>query len=239
VESISKNKIKWVKSLSLKKNRQSERCFIIEGPKIIEEVIENWPDLIELICTSDNEYDFKNKVYYATPLQLKTMSSHKTAPTILAVVKFPEINPIKDGLTLAVDGIQDPGNMGTIIRTADWFGVNQIICSLNTVDIYNSKVIQSSMGSIFRMNIIYTDLVEFCRNTDKPTYGAQLDGEDMYRIDLDPKGILIIGNEGNGISPELAKHLKKTVLIPRIGEAESLNAAVATAVLLAEFKRPI
>lgn len=230
---LSKNKIKWIKSLRLKKNRDSENVFVVEGNKIVDEVESNWPELIEVRCSTDQTFSNYEQVSDA---DMKAMSSLKTPSDKLLVVRKPEINKTST-LTLLIDGIQDPGNFGTIIRTADWFGINEIICSKETVDAYNSKVVQSTMGSLFRTQITYCDLVEYIQASDKPTFGALLNGKSMYEYKLPSSANLIIGNEGNGISEALIPFIDNPILIPRHGEAESLNAAIATAVLLAEFKR--
>lgn len=235
MESLSKNKIKWVKSLRLKKNRDAENLFVVEGPKTVEEFENNWPDSIVLRCSTDEN---KSNYFHVSEREMKEMSSLKTASSTLIVAQKIKVEAQSD-LTLVLDGIQDPGNMGTIIRAADWFGITEIICSKETVDVYNPKVVQSTMGSINRVNVTYTDLVSYLKSSDKPTYGSLLNGENIYATKLAPKANLIIGNEGQGITPEVQELIQYSILIPGKGKAESLNAAIATGILLAEFTRPV
>ncbi len=170
------------------------------------------------------------------------ISSLKTPQDVVAQIKIPEWpvlkqNDLKGRFSLVLDGVQDPGNMGTIIRIADWFGIVHIICSEDTVDIYNPKVVQASMGSLARVKVHYTDLSEFFGQIKLPIYGALLDGESIYDTDFGTEGLLLMGNEGNGIRPEIQKLATKAVTIPRIGKAESLNVAIATALFCSESAR--
>ena len=236
MENLSKNKIKSIRSLRLKKNRDAERLFVVEGEKIISELIEEQPDSLEFICTTNVDFQFK-RVYLTDGRGMKEISSLKNPGNLLAVVRFPDKNVNKSDLIVALDGIQDPGNLGTIIRTAEWFGVSTIVCSKDTVDCFNSKVVQATMGSLFRMSIEYTDLKEYLSQTELPVYGALLDGVDMYSTPIEQKGVLVIGNEGKGISEEIKSCITKPIFIPKYGEAESLNAAMATGIILAEYKR--
>ena len=236
METLSKNKIKWIRSLRLKKNREKEQCFIVEGEKMVEEVILQNPDLVQLVCSIEKDFE-SIETYSVDEKTMKEISSLKTPNKLLAVVNFPNLVTSLNGITLLLDGVQDPGNMGTIIRTADWFGVSTIVCSKETVDCWNSKVIQSSMGSVFRIPILYTDLNEFIKQSDKPVIGTLLEGKNMYDSPLPKEANVIMGNEGNGISSELQKLISHPVLIPGFGGAESLNVAVATGVVLAELKR--
>lgn len=235
MESLSKNKIKWVKSLRLKKNRDAGNLFVVEGPKTVEEFENNWPDSIVLRCSTDEN---KSNYFHVSEREMKEMSSLKTASSALIVAQKIKVEAQSD-LTLVLDGIQDPGNMGTIIRTADWFGITEIICSKETVDVYNPKVVQSTMGSINRVNVTYTDLVSYLKSSDKPIYGSLLNGENIYAAKLALRANLIIGNEGRGITPEVQELIQHSILIPGKGKAESLNAAIATGILLAEFTRPV
>ena len=236
MENLSKNKIKSIRSLRLKKNRDAERLFVVEGEKIISELIEEQPDSLEFICTTNVDFQFK-RVYLTDGRGMKEISSLKNPGNLLAVVRFPDKNVNKSDLIVALDGIQDPGNLGTIIRTAEWFGVSTIVCSKDTVDCFNSKVVQATMGSLFRMSIEYTDLKKYLSQTELPVYGALLDGVDMYSTPIEQKGVLVIGNEGKGISEEIKSCITKPIFIPKYGEAESLNAAMATGIILAEYKR--
>jgi len=236
VENLSKNKIKLIRSLRLKKNRDTERLFVVEGEKIIQELIREQPHSLEFVCTTTSDFAF-DRSYLTDDRGMKEISSLKNPGNVLAVVRFPQKNASTSDFIVALDGIQDPGNLGTIIRTADWFGISTIICSKDTVDCYNSKVVQATMGSIFRMSIEYVDLREYLSETELPVYGALLDGVDMYESPLEKKGILIIGNEGKGISDEIKSLVSHPIFIPKYGEAESLNAAMATGIILAEYKR--
>jgi TrmH family RNA methyltransferase len=236
VENLSKNKIKLIRSLRLKKNRESERLFVVEGEKIITELINEQPDLLEFVCTTEKDFHFE-RCYMTDDRGMKEISSLKTPGNLLAVVRFPQKNVRESNLIVALDGIQDPGNMGTIIRTADWFGISKIVCSKDTVDCYNSKVVQATMGSLFRLSVEYVDLEEYLSDSDLPVYGALLDGVDMYSSPMEQKGVLVIGNEGKGISDEIKTYVTHPIFIPKYGEAESLNAAMATGIILAEYKR--
>lgn len=235
MEALSKNKIKWINSLRLKKNRESEKSFIIEGTKIVSEVMEYWPSLIQFVCTTDSNLDINKPTYLTDVKTMALISEMKSTPDVIAIVHFPIINAGK-GLILALDGIQDPGNMGTIIRTADWFGVAEIVCSMDTADVFNPKVVQSSMGSLFRVKVSYTNLESFLDQTKLPIYGALLNGIDYRNVELKNQAILVMGNEGKGISSPIMSKITAPILIPRIGEAESLNVAIATGILLSAFK---
>ncbi len=238
MEVLSKNKIKWIRSLRLKKIREKEGCFVVEGEKIINEIILEWPDLIELVCTCSEDFQYNGTLFKTDEATLKQLSTLSTFNKVIAVVRKPQLNPKSNStFILALDGIQDPGNMGTIIRTADWFNVDEIICSNNTVDIYNSKVIQASMGSIFRIPVSYVDLADYFQQSNRPIYGALLEGDNVYKQQLQQTGILIMGNEGNGISEELKPYINQPLHIPRFGNAESLNVSIATGILLSEFSR--
>lgn len=236
MENLSKNKIKLIRSLRLKKNRDSEQLFVVEGEKIITELLTNQPDSLEFVCSTDAHFSFERS-YFTDERTMKEISSLTTPGNLLAIVRFPNKQAVNSDLILALDGIQDPGNFGTIIRTAEWFGITHIICSLDTVDCFNSKVVQATMGSLFRMSIEYTDLPTFLSNTDLPVYGALLDGVDMYTTPIEKKAVLVIGNEGKGISDEVKSLVTKPIFIPKYGEAESLNAAMATGIILAEYRR--
>lgn len=235
MEVLSKNKIKWINSLRLKKNRDSEQSFVIEGEKIVREVLANWPTLIQFICTTNEDLLVDSKTFLTDRKTMGQISEMKSVPDIIAVVSYPAIKE-GSGLVLVLDGVQDPGNMGTIVRTADWFGVSQIICSKDTVDIYNNKVVQSTMGSLFRVKVSYTNIETYLTGCNLPIYGALLDGEDYRKVNLQSNAVLVMGNEGNGISSAVMNHINSPILIPRLGDAESLNVAIATGILLAAFK---
>jgi TrmH family RNA methyltransferase len=174
--------------------------------------------------------------------ELEKISTLKTPQEIIGLVKIPiwpilNYNSLKQKFSLVLDNIQDPGNMGTIIRTADWFGIHDIICSEDTVDVYNPKVVQATMGSLARVNIHYVNLIQVLPQIELPLFGAMLNGENMYNTNFGNEGLLVMGNEGNGISPDIERLITSAVTIPRAGNAESLNVAIATAILCSEIKR--
>ncbi len=243
MKSLSKNKIKWIRSLQLKKFRDDLGLFVIEGEKIVQEALQFTPELIEELYHT-NEFNIgKNHELNSTIVtndELKQISSLTTPNKAIAVIckKQPEFIRQVTNLVIALDGIQDPGNMGTILRIADWFGITSIVCSLQTVDCYNPKVIQASMGAIFRLNINYLDLESWLKNMiNTPVYGALLNGKSVYQSDLKTPGVLLMGNEGNGISENLIPMISMPITIPRFGEAESLNVSVATGIIISEFYR--
>ena len=245
---IGKNTIKWVHSLEMKKNRKREQLFVAEGPKVVADLMsryrpravfatEEWecpvpmPSHITPERVSDEE--LRRLSFLQHPQQVLAvfeMNSHDT----------PSVK--EDKLTLMLDGVQDPGNLGTIIRIADWFGIDTIVCSMETADVYNPKVVQATMGSLGRVNVIYTPLLPFLDSLPKdlPVYGTLLDGCDIYSSQLSSRGIIIMGNEGNGITHEVRTHITRPLLIPQFRQgdcAESLNVAVATAITCSEFCR--
>ncbi len=249
---ISKNKIKYIHSLEQKKIRNKEGVFVAEGHKVVEELLqysaaqiviatEAWlkdrhlPSSIEVIEVSDDE--------------LRKVSLLQHPQQVLAV--FPQMKArtfyLDDvdtsSLSLALDGVQDPGNLGTIIRIADWFGITDIFCSTDTADVYNPKVVQATMGSIARVKVMYGDLCALADTLPDgfPVYGTMLDGENIYASPLQNSGLIVMGNEGNGISPALTRKVNRRLLIPNYPPgretAESLNVAIATAITCAEFRR--
>lgn len=236
---ISKNRIKFIKSLQNKKKRYEEQLFVVEGEKLVLEAL-NWAsnEIIQIIHTA--EFDCKNKLntidyVEVNDSELKEISTLSTPNKTLAVLTFPKEKIIHNSLHLVLDGVQDPGNMGTIIRLADWFGINQIVCSNETVDCYNPKVIQATMGSIFRVSIKYTDLETYLDQTEQPVYGAFMEGENLFDAQLNKNGIIVLGNEGNGICNSLKNHIDHPITIPKYGHAESLNVAMAGAIILGSF----
>jgi TrmH family RNA methyltransferase len=235
---ITKNQIKYIRGLALKKNRVKEQCFVVEGEKSVAELLKSSFQIIDLFATkqwiAENNYDNANEV---SVTELARISNLKSANNVLAVVKFnEEIKEKISGVTLVLDDINDPGNLGTIIRVCDWFGVEQIVCSKNTVDFYNPKVVQSTMGSLFRVSVLYTDLNKYLAKTTTPIYGAFMDGENIKSSNNNENIHLVMGNEANGISKEVEKYISKKVAIKNIGgNTESLNVAMATAILLYEF----
>lgn len=247
---LSKNQIKLIRSLDLKKNRKREGLFVAEGPKVVSDLLRaNYIPHSIFVCGSwQTVKDEGNIVQQITEDELRRISFLQHPQEVLAVFKIPDshqggsANQQASGhLSLALDGVQDPGNLGTIVRIADWFGIDTIYCSLDTADVYNPKVVQATMGSLAHVCIVYCDLVELIRQADCPIYGTLLDGQNLYQQELTPDGIIVMGNEGNGISPEVRKLITRKLLIPNYHQgsetAESLNVAIATAVTCAEFQR--
>jgi TrmH family RNA methyltransferase len=239
---VSKNQIKLISSLQQKKYRIAHQLFFAEGVKVIQELLESNCELQHLY-TTQNDFDdvLFSKKTLVHETDLKKISALTTPNSCLAVFKMPVENEIKEsGLVLVLDSVRDPGNLGTILRLCDWFGVGQLLCSKETVDIYNPKVVQATMGSIARVNVNYVDLNAFVSETQLPVFGTFMDGLNIYKTTLPREGIIIMGNEANGISEELEKVIKNRLSIPRFGDVqktESLNVATAAAIILSEFKR--
>jgi TrmH family RNA methyltransferase len=239
---LSKNQIKLITSLQQKKQRIAHQLFFAEGIKVIQELVESKLELVHLFTTQNDFQEVSNdKKIIVTESELKKITALATPNTCLAVFKIPNEKMILEtGLILALDSIRDPGNLGTILRLCDWFGIDQVICSKETVDIYNPKVVQATMGSIARVNLSYIDLEQFISQAQLPVFGTFMDGTNIYKTELPQKGIIIMGNEANGISPEIEKLVKNRLTIPRFGtlqKTESLNVATATAIVLSEFRR--
>lgn len=235
---LSKSEFKKVNSLKIKKYRYIEGLFITEGHKIINDLIlsDFEPELLIVSDTVKNNL-FKvnpNKIRWANEKDLKKLSALKNSTDYLAVFKIPhpDTNIPKSEWILAADFIQDPGNLGTLIRIADWFGIKNIVCSENTVDAYNPKVVQATMGSIAHVNIHYLSLEDWLKAAERKVYAGTLDGKDIRSISFKDPGILLIGNEGNGVSEELLPYITESVLIPKFGRAESLNASVAAGIMV-------
>ena len=240
--SISKNQLKLITSLSQKKYRQKHNLFIAEGVKVLNELLNSPFEIETLFCTDDCEVAIsEKKIIRISETELKKVSTLKSPNKALGIFKIPKEKALQNsGLTIALDAINDPGNLGTIIRLCDWFGVTQLVCSKDTVDCYNQKVVQASMGSLTRVSIYYTDLENYITKSNLDTFIADMDGENVYKTKLPKEGILIMGNEANGVSEEIKSLLQYKISIPRFGETqetESLNVATATAILLSEFKR--
>lgn len=241
---VSKNQIKLISSLHQKKYRIAHQLFIAEGVKGINELLQSNFELEHLYVTID---EFKSvsttQKTVISDADLKKISALTTPNTCLAVFKIPKEKPVLNkGLIVALDTIRDPGNMGTILRLCDWFGINQIVCSKETVDLYNPKVVQATMGSIARVNVNYLNLRDFLETTSLPIYGTFMDGENLYNSEITNEGIIILGNEANGVSKEIEAMVTKRITIPRFGnlqQTESLNVATATAIVLSEFKRRV
>lgn len=237
---VSKSQIKLITRLNQKKHRQQERLFIAEGQKTINELLNSSLKLHQVFTTRSFNFDAKTETI-VTEAELKKISFLSTPNQALAIFKIPESKPIQDNkLIIALDAVRDPGNLGTIIRLCDWFGIQDLVCSASTVDCYNPKVVQATMGSITRVNVSYVNLETFLKNNPMAVFGAFMDGNNVYRTTLPNQGILVLGNEANGISPAIEACLDKKLSIPRFGDlqtTESLNVATATAILLSEFKR--
>lgn len=246
---ISKNKIKYIRSLELKKNRNKEGKFVAEGFKVVDDLLALQPaDLI--VATSEwlngKHLAAQTEVIEVTEEELKKVSFLQHPQQVLAVFKQAQDGDFSintSELNLALDGVQDPGNLGTIIRIADWFGITHIYCSQDTADVYNPKVVQATMGSIARVKVEYGNLLGLVESlpADVPVYGTLLDGDNIYQQQLENRGLIVMGNEGKGISPALAKKVNRRLLIPNFPEgratADSLNVAIATAITCSEFRR--
>ncbi len=255
---ISNSKIKYISALHQSKFRKKFSQFITEGHKLVLESIHSNHEVVEVYATEKWMTAYAQLVPKSVLLEqvsekdMKRISALHSPSPVLAVVnivhKKIQAHKIKNQLILALDNLQDPGNLGTIIRTADWFGIKHIVCSQNTVSCYNPKVVQASMGSIFHVDISYTDLKPYLQDSAKhniPIYGTFLDGENILETSLTKNGIILIGNEGKGISKELQPIVNKRLLIPNFNAnsgqdyktAESLNASIATAIICYEFQR--
>ena len=245
---ISKNQIKYIRQLELKKYRRREGVFVAEGPKVVGDLLRRFQPVAVYATEEWDQGD--RSLIPVTDDELRRISFLQHPQQVLALFPIPETsaaaNPqfliLTSQLSLALYGVQDPGNLGTIIRIADWFGIDTIYCSEDTADTYNPKVVQATMGSIARVNIIYTDLLRLFDSLPPsyPVYGTLLDGENIYQQTLSNEGIIVMGNEGNGISEAIRQRVNRRLLIPCFREgdkAESLNVAIATAITCSEFKR--
>jgi TrmH family RNA methyltransferase len=244
---LSKSNISLLQSLQQKKFRREHGLFLVEGYKSVSEFINSAYQIEAVYYTATIAPKMlklsqkMNSVEISSAI-IEKITALKTPPDVIAVVKIPQW-PVLNHITLnkkfsiVLDGIQDPGNMGTIIRTADWFGIENIICSEDCVEVYNPKVVQATMGSLSRMNVHYVDLPAVLSEIKLPVYGALLDGENIYSTDFDNEGLIVMGNEGNGLSEEVKQLVTKAITIPRGGDAESLNVAVATAIFCSEISR--
>ena len=239
---VSKNQIKLITSLQQKKYRKQEQLFFAEGVKVVQELLNSNFELQDLFTTKQDFLTVsKNKVHAISEAELKKISALTTPNTCLAVFKIPKAKEmIEKGLIVALDDVRDPGNLGTIIRLCDWFGIETLFCTDESVDIYNPKVVQATMGSISRVNVVYGNLESFLSQTKLPVFGTFMDGKNIYQEKLPKEGVIIMGNEANGISPSVEKLVSERIAIPRFGNlqvTESLNVATATAIILSEFKR--
>ncbi len=243
---LSKNRLKYIQTLGQKKFRDSEGLFVAEGPKVVEELLKEKSVMVKEVLALDQWIEGRGFLAKNTTLtsiteqELERISQLITANQVLAVVEqFPlsKVKAAKNSFTLVLDEIHDPGNMGTIIRLADWYGISNIVCSEHSADIYNPKVVQSTMGSIARVNCYYTDLEVWLAEQDVKSYAAVLNGMSIHDIPSLTEGIIVIGNESQGIHEHLLNQIKEKLTIPRIGKAESLNAAVATGIILSHLLR--
>ncbi len=252
---ISKNKIKFIASLGHKKHRQEQGLFVAEGLKVVGDLLETMEPLLIVATTQwlDNATNVQavgntSEIITVTDDELRKVSFLQHPQQVLGVFRMPLVSTQAEacqpqGLVLALDGVQDPGNLGTIIRIADWFGITDIFCSQETADAWNPKVVQATMGSIARVRLHTVDLPQWLRSlpADCPVYGTLLEGTSIYGQALSPSGVIVMGNEGNGISPTVRPLITHKLLIPNYPEgrptADSLNVAIATAITCAEFRR--
>lgn len=254
---LTKNQLKFVTSLAVKKIRNQQGLFIAEGVKIVGELLRSAIRVKQVYATKEWIGSVGSKqlavgkyhpeVIEVTEQELSKISQLTTPNQVLAIAEIPgyELNQddLRGKLTLALDDVRDPGNLGTIIRIADWFGITDIVCSQTSADAWNPKVVQATMGSIARVKVHYTALEKFLSSSGLPVYGAVLEGENIYSTTLQQKGVIVIGNESKGISNAVRLRVTQKITIPNyssdnpLGEAESLNAAIATAVICAEFRR--
>lgn len=247
---LSKNKIKYIQSLKDKKHRSEHQTFVAEGDKMISELLHSIKCQL-LVCTeefiiTESQKSNIEELIRVDVESLNKASFLKTPQHSLAVFYQPQYtqeNSTDNQLCLALDGIQDPGNLGTIVRLADWYGIENIFCSKDTADIYNPKTVQATMGALARVKIHYVDLEEFLtqKAISMPIYGTLLDGNNMYEENIQANGIIVMGNEGNGIRPEIEKLVSHKLYIPNYpserATSESLNVAIATAIICSEFRR--
>ena len=238
---VTKSELKYIQSLSDKKVRLETGCFIAEGVKLVGEMIAaGYPLKAVYALDSWESPDATLEVTRIEAFELEKMSMLQTPNQVLAVAMMPqkkETLNLAGPLTIVLDGIQDPGNLGTIIRTADWFGITQIVASEDTVDVYNPKVIGATMGSFMRVSVTYKNLADWMPTVKLPVYGALLEGENVFTIKTPQKGLLVIGSEGKGIRENILDFITHPVTIPKTGEAESLNAGIAAGIIVAQLTR--
>lgn len=244
---LSKSQIGFIKSLHQKKYRKEHGIFIIEGIKSIVEFVPSDYQIHSVYFLPQYQSLLPKlpaniKLFEVTSAELEKISTLQAPQGILALVHIPETSAIdqdvlRNNFSLVLDGVQDPGNLGTIIRTADWFGIRQVICSSNTVEVYNPKTVQATMGSLCRVNVSYQELGILLQEIEIPIFGAMLNGSSLYETQWGREGLVILGNEGQGISPEIVNLISHPVTIPRVGAAESLNVAVSAAIFCADISR--
>jgi TrmH family RNA methyltransferase len=244
---LSKARIKFIKSLQLKKYRKQEQCFIVEGEKSVVEVLDSSYTVLTVVATpgfverNRKALDrLKGELLVVSDRELQGLGAYASNDAAVAVVKMGETNApalMPGNFYLVLDDVRDPGNLGTILRIADWYGITEVIASPETTDVYNSKVIAASMGSFTRVNLYYTDLVPYLRSVSLPVIGTFLSGEPIHQVAGVSGGLVVIGNEATGISKEVEALVTRRFTIPRYGKAESLNAAVATAIVCDNLMR--
>jgi RNA methyltransferase, TrmH family len=243
---ISKAKSKFIKSLQVKKYRVEEQCFVVEGAKSVSELLASDFEVLTIVATAN--YLAENRSTISTHIEtievseveLSGLGSFQSNQTAIAIARMKlnvSVNPLPTEFALVLDDIRDPGNLGTIIRIADWYGIKNIIASEQSADFYNPKVITASMGSFCRVNVFYTFLTSYLTKKQATLYGAFLDGQNVHQVSFEKGGWIVIGNEAHGISKEVESFVEQRISIPRFGEAESLNAAVATAIVLDNVRR--
>jgi TrmH family RNA methyltransferase len=246
---FSKNKAKFIKSLQIKKFRTEYKQFLVEGAKSILELINSDYVINELLVTENFQTEYASRLSkrnikstIVTESELSSVSSFSSNNAALAVVSMKENKSFElknNEWGIVLDDIKDPGNIGTIIRIADWYGIHKIICSETTADFYNPKVISSSMGSFTRVEIFYCNLDHFFSSVKQPVYAADLEGKDVHHYSFSSGGYLLMGNESEGLSSEIKKYITEKIHIPKYGHAESLNVAIATAIICDNIKRKI
>lgn len=247
---LTAQQVKFIKSLQNKKFRHENELFVAEGEKLVYDLLDGSLSFRNVYHTPEWEIPtrVRNRNYQqVSPKEMERISSLVNPPTVLAVIEYPNYeikhSELLEGLTLVLDDIQDPGNLGTIIRLADWFGIDNVVCSQGTADAFSPKVVQASMGAISRVKVAYCNLPDFLRefNGAIPVYGTFMDGSDIYSTRLNPKGLIVMGNEGSGISREVESHITTKLRIPNFAKnresVESLNVAMATAIICSEFRR--
>ncbi len=244
---MTKAEIQLIRSLGDKRGRTEMGLFVAEGEKFISELIDSPLRVRKVYLRDDVDLDFgdSTEVELISGQEMGRITQLKSANNSLAIVEIPRYDlgsiDLESGLTIVLDGVQNPGNVGTIIRLADWFGIRDIICSPSCADCFNPKVVQATMGAILRVRVHYTDLVPLLNSTSAPIYGALLEGENIYERTLTPNGVLVMGSEGQGISPEVEALIGERLYIPSFNAggvgSESLNVAIATSIICSEFRR--
>jgi RNA methyltransferase, TrmH family len=243
---LSKADIRYIKSLQVKKYRKQEQCFIVEGAKSVQELLHSDFHVVTLLGTPDFlatiDLETNYRVEEVSEKELEGLGEFQTSNSAVAIARMKPNKPLTfddHEYALVLDDIRDPGNLGTIIRTADWYGITKVIASSETADFYNPKVISATMGSFTRATIFYSDLEQFFTSVKgHAVYGAYLEGQIIYETKFATGGFIVIGNESRGINESFEKHISQKITIPRVGNAESLNAAIATAVILDNLRRP-